>query len=60
MIISVPVQIAVCSHRASGALMVFVAVQLSLLGLYLLPVFKKLLPLRPPQTAISLPVHTAV
>jgi len=29
------------------------------LGLYLPPVFKKL-PLSPPQTIISLPVHTAV
>jgi hypothetical protein len=37
-----------------------VAVQLSVLGLYLPPVFKKLLPFRPPQTVISLPVHTAV
>jgi hypothetical protein len=39
-----------------------VAVQLSVLGLYLPPVFKKL-PLNPPQTIISLislPVHTAV
>jgi hypothetical protein len=37
-----------------------VAVQLSVLGLYLPPVFKmKMLP-TPPQTIISLPVHTAV
>jgi hypothetical protein len=60
MIISVPVQIAVCSHRASGALTVLVAVQLSVLGLYLPPVFKKLLPFQPPHTVISLPLHTAV
>jgi hypothetical protein len=40
-------------------LVVLVAVQLSVLGLYLPPVFKKLL-LAPPQTIISLPVHTAV
>jgi hypothetical protein len=36
-----------------------VAVQLSALGLYLPPLFKKM-PLVPPQTIISLPVHTAV
>ena len=36
-----------------------VAVQLFVLGLYLPPVFK-LPPLNPPQTIISLPVHTAV
>jgi hypothetical protein len=38
---------------------VLVAVQLSVLGLYLPPVFKKPMP-NPPQTIISLPVHTAV
>jgi hypothetical protein len=38
---------------------VLVAVQPSVLGLYLPPVFKEL-PLNPPQTIISLPVHTAV
>ena len=38
-----------------------VAVQLSVLGLYLPPVFKWLGPLvSPPQTIISLPVQTAV
>jgi len=37
-----------------------VAVQLSVLGLYLPPVLKALTPLNPPQTIISLPVHTAV
>src|SRR5439155_1282518 len=38
-----------------------VAIQLSVLGLYLPPVFKPvLLPLNPPQTIISLVVHTAV
>ncbi len=37
--------------------MVLVAVQLSVLGLYLPPVFKKN---SPPQTIISLPVQTAV
>ena len=35
------------------------AVQLSVLGLYLPPVFK-MVPSSPPQTIISLPVHTAV
>jgi hypothetical protein len=37
-----------------------VAVQLSVPGWYLPPVFKGLAPLSPPQTIISLPVHTAV
>jgi hypothetical protein len=41
-------------------LAVLVAVQLSVLGLYLPPVFRLLLPLYPPQTIISLPVHTAI
>ena len=36
------------------------AVQLSVLGLYLPPVFKRLATAFPPQTIISLPVHTAV
>jgi hypothetical protein len=44
-----------------GALVLLVAVQLSVLGLYRPPVSKKvLLPFHPPQTIISLPVHTAV
>jgi hypothetical protein len=61
MIISLPVHTAVCETRAAGALVVLVAVQLSVLGLYLPPVFKSIFmsPL-PPQTIISLPVHTAV
>src|SRR5262245_60715609 len=59
-IISLPVQIAVWPSRAEGALLVLVAVQLSVCGLYLPPVFKKVLPPTPPQTTISLPVHTAV
>ncbi len=37
-----------------------VAVQLSMLGLYLPPVFKRMPPSSPPQTIISLPVQTAV
>jgi hypothetical protein len=39
---------------------VLVDVQLSVLGLYLPPLFKLLMPSFPPQTIISLPVHTAV
>ena len=52
---------AVCKVRASAALVVLVGVQLSVLGLYLAPVFK-LSPLLsvPPQMIISVPVHTAV
>jgi len=38
---------------------VLVVVQLSVLGLYLPPVFNEL-PFPPPQTIISLPVQTAV
>ena len=42
-------------------MMVLVAVQLSVLGLYLPPVFKERpLLLGPPHTIISLPVHTVV
>jgi hypothetical protein len=39
---------------------VLVAVQLSVLELYLPPVLKQLTPFHPPQTIISLPVQTAV
>ena len=39
-IISLPVQTAVCIASDSGALVVLVAVQLSVLGLYLPPVLK--------------------
>jgi len=41
-------------------LVVLVAVQLSVLGLYLPPVFNWVVPLKPPQTIISVPVQTAV
>ena len=60
-IISLPVQTAVCAVRASGTLVLPVAVQLSVLGLYLPPVLEKN-PLKsiPPHTIISLPVHTAL
>ena len=49
-------------YRAEGALMVLVAVQLSVAGLYLPPVFVAPLLVFPPQTIISLVVlaHTAV
>ena len=47
-------------NRAAGALVVLVAVQLSVLGLYLPPVLNRLILLPPPQTIISLPVQTAV
>jgi len=59
-IISLPVHTAVCSDRASGESGVLVAVQLSVAGLYLPPVFKKPLSPAPPHTIISLPVQTAV
>src|SRR6476646_5428334 len=59
-IISAPVHTAVWKFRASGALVVLVAVQVSVLGLYLPPVFNPPLLPTPPHTIISLPVHTAV
>jgi hypothetical protein len=59
MIASLPVQTAVCASRPLGALVVLVFVQLSVLGLYLPPVFDQL-PSDPPQMIISLPVETAV
>ena len=43
-----------------GALVKLVAVQLSVLGLYLPPVFTMMILPSPPQTIISLPVHTAL
>ena len=45
---------------ANGRTEVLVAVQLSVLGLYLPPVLKEPLLLAPPQTIILLPVQTAV
>jgi hypothetical protein len=60
-IISLPVQAAVCMVLAVGAFVVVVAVQLFVLGLYFPPVFKaKPKASTPPQTIISVPVHTAV
>jgi hypothetical protein len=60
-IISLPVHTAVWWDRATGAAVMLVTVQLSVLGLYRAPVFNAtpVLP-NPPQTIISLPVHTAV
>src|SRR6267154_3292095 len=55
-IISLPVQTAVCWSRASGALAVLVAVQLLVVGLYLLPVLRPPRSTNPPQTIISPPV----
>jgi energy-converting hydrogenase Eha subunit A len=49
----------VCAFRALGELAALVADQLSVLGLYLAPEFNGT-PEYPPQTTISLPVHTAV
>ena len=43
-----------------GALVVLIGVQVLVTGLYLPPVFKRLLLPAPPQTIISLPVQTAV
>ena len=62
MIISMPIQIAECSDRASGTSVVLVALQLSVAGLYLPPVFRNppTKGLNPAQTTISAPVHTAV
>jgi hypothetical protein len=60
-IISLPVQTAVCRVRACGAPMLLVAVQLSLPGSYLPPVSRtRGKPSSPPQTIISLLVDTAV
>jgi hypothetical protein len=58
-IISSPVQIAAEERLGNGASVTFVTVQLSVLGLYLPPVFKSpLVSLYPPQTIISLPLQT--
>ena len=57
-IISLPVHTAVSPDLADGAYTVLVAVQLSMLGLYLPPVFKSPMSPAPPQTIILLPVQT--
>ena len=60
-IISLPVQTAACSLLASGALIVLVAAQVSVAGTYLPPLLASGAALTsPPQTTISMPVHTAV
>jgi hypothetical protein len=60
-VISLPLQIAVCNTRPTGALAVLVAVQLSVLGLYLPPVLKKVrFSFHPPQITISVPLQIAV
>ena len=59
-IISLPVQIAVCASRASGALVMLVGVQLFVLGIYLPPVLRLTPTPSPPQMIISLPVQTAL
>jgi hypothetical protein len=60
-IISVPVQTALWRSRGDGALTRDVDTQLSVLGSYLPPVLNwPLVKLNPPQTIISLPVHTTV
>src|SRR5262245_59801368 len=56
MIISLPVQTTVCSSRAVGALTRLVAVQVSVMGLYLPPVLRTPTLPCPPQSIISLPV----
>jgi hypothetical protein len=60
MIISLLVQTDVGKPRADGALVVLVAVQLSVPGLYFPSSFKAMPPKNPPQTIISLPDQTAV
>jgi hypothetical protein len=49
-------------YRANGAFAVLVGIQPSVLGLYLPPVLKSIggQQKMPPQTIISLPVHTAL
>ena len=59
-IISLPVHTAVCPDRAFGALVVLVAVQLSVLGLYLPPVLKRCRRHIRPRQSFRCSVHTAV
>ena len=59
-IILVPVQTAVCRSRGVGALVVEVATQESVDGLYLPPVFSLPITPDPPHMIISVPVQTAV
>jgi len=59
-----PVQTAVCRYRATGTLtpLVDVADHVFVAGSYRLPVFVTVMvmPVRPPQTTIRVPVQTAV
>src|SRR3954452_12168452 len=59
---SLPVHTAVCRVRPSGAFVVLVGAQLFVAGLYLPPVLARegKPAASPPQTIISVPVHTAV
>jgi hypothetical protein len=57
-IISLPAQTAVRYLRPGGALMLLVALQVSVPGSYLPPGTAGMETPRPPQTIISLPVHT--
>jgi hypothetical protein len=59
-LISLPVHTAVWSDLESGTLLVPVAVQLFVSGLYLPPVSNEVELLVPPQMIIRLPVQTAV
>ena len=58
--ISSPVHTTAWAIRPSGTPVSPVGVQLSVLGLYLPPVRKGFMLSLPPQTIISLPVHSAV
>src|SRR5438105_4236689 len=58
-IISLPVQTAPCRNRARGALVVLVAVQVLVAGLYLPPVFAAVASI-PPHTIMAFPVQTAL
>ena len=58
-IISLPVHTNVCDSRPTGAVVVSVALQVSVLGLYLPPVLKEVQQFVPPQIIISSPVQTA-
>jgi hypothetical protein len=60
MIILVPVQTAVWSVRADGALAAAMLVQVSVVGLYRAASVRGVPPLSPPQISISEPVQTAV
>ena len=58
-IISLSVHTPVCEARAEGALVLLVALQLSVLASYLPPLLTTLEPSNPPQMIISVPVQTA-